>query len=485
MKITAQRITAGSKIKVSSLVDQTEMIENFINAENLSQGTIGLYQKMKDRGSFVVVGLGSIKASSPVLEVYKVEDLDSWSYYNNGRKVSFKTIMLHTDKGLIRIGTRQKVEFIGKIPAEDPSQEPSTEPSQEPSQELKSQLGERLASELSPETIADLEQALEDKKAKEEIREKIYSNPEELKRMLRESPELITEDLFKPVKTKADIQADPRVFALDRETDEYEGPAYWCYLISGFEYNNNPGSHTAHERTIKEICEELNSVSLWLDDPDLQEEPTEEPKEEIHISRAQSNAYNAAYDYFNKALFGGTLGTCILTLEERKRSKGFLKWDSWEHIAGGPEKVYQINLTPSLIAKEGRAYLSTLVHEMVHLWQFTQGENLPANKSYHNKEWAAKMEALGLMPSSTGEVGEKKTGQKMTHYVIDGGPYDIAFQDAPEEIFLPFKMTPQYKLNIKKSGRVKYVCGCGDNFRAKRGLSVSCNTCGEDFQAEE
>lgn len=60
-----------------------------------------------------------------------------------------------------------------------------------------------------------------------------------------------------------------------------------------------------------------------------------------------------------------------------------------------------------------------MVHEMVHLWQFQYGN--PSQKAYHNKEWADKMESIGLMPSNTGRVGGKRTGQKMDDYPIKGG----------------------------------------------------------------
>ena len=31
------------------------------------------------------------------------------------------------------------------------------------------------------------------------------------------------------------------------------------------------------------------------------------------------------------------------------------------------------------------------------------------------------------MPSNTGAPGGRRTGQQMTHYIVDGGPYDQAY----------------------------------------------------------
>ncbi len=71
-----------------------------------------------------------------------------------------------------------------------------------------------------------------------------------------------------------------------------------------------------------------------------------------------------------------------------------------------------------------KATLSTLVHEMVHQWQFHFGK--AGRRGYHNKEWAALMERVGLMPSDTGQPGGRKVGQSMTHYIITGGAFDRA-----------------------------------------------------------
>ncbi len=52
--------------------------------------------------------------------------------------------------------------------------------------------------------------------------------------------------------------------------------------------------------------------------------------------------------------------------------------------------------------------LSTLAHEMVHLWQHHYGK--PGRGRYHNRQWAERMKAIGLQPSSTGKEGGQETG---------------------------------------------------------------------------
>lgn len=65
--------------------------------------------------------------------------------------------------------------------------------------------------------------------------------------------------------------------------------------------------------------------------------------------------------------------------------------------------------------------MQTMVHEMCHLWQHHFGT--PGRGRYHNEEWAARMEAVGLMPSSTGQPGGKRTGDMMADYALSGGRF--------------------------------------------------------------
>ena len=100
--------------------------------------------------------------------------------------------------------------------------------------------------------------------------------------------------------------------------------------------------------------------------------------------------------------------------------------------------THEININPVYMAMATDLNIcQTLVHEMVHLWQYEFGK--PSRAGYHNKEWAAKMEVVGLMPSDTGKPGGKKTGQQMDDYPIEKGKFEKAFKKMPKDILLPFK----------------------------------------------
>ena len=144
----------------------------------------------------------------------------------------------------------------------------------------------------------------------------------------------------------------------------------------------------------------------------------------MQITQTEYCSFQLAYDFFNTELFRGTLPAVLITLQRHSKAYGFL---APEKFIGRSEETatHELALNPDHFGRTDEAILSTLVHEMVHVWQVTHGK--PPRKSYHDRQWASKMVGIGLQPSSTGEPGGKETGVKVSHYVIEGGPYVQAF----------------------------------------------------------
>lgn len=127
-----------------------------------------------------------------------------------------------------------------------------------------------------------------------------------------------------------------------------------------------------------------------------------------------------AYDHFNAALFDGKLPYCLITLQREKRTVGYFSAARFASLDGSTTD--EIALNPSYFAVVPLVEtMQTLVHEMAHLWQQHLGK--PGRGRYHNEEWAQKMESIGLMPSSTGQSGGKRTGDMMADYPITGGRF--------------------------------------------------------------
>jgi SprT-like family len=140
------------------------------------------------------------------------------------------------------------------------------------------------------------------------------------------------------------------------------------------------------------------------------------------------------------------------------------------------------NLTPTQT-------LSTLVHEMVHLWQHHFGK--PSRAGYHNRDWAVKMRAIGLIPTSTGEPGGKETGQQVTHYIEPGGRFEracAAFLASGASVVLYHDRAGEGREPARKkkaASKTKYTCpDCGVNAWAKPGVSLICGECQEPMEAE-
>lgn len=198
-------------------------------------------------------------------------------------------------------------------------------------------------------------------------------------------------------------------------------------------------------------------------------------------TKEQFAAYQGAYDYFNAVLFGGKLKPCLLNFgARRKRTMGYFWSARWTR--GDGSVTHEISLNPDLLRFPLRTTMDTLVHEMTHQWQHDYGT--PSRPAYHNREWADKMESLGLIPSNTGKPGGKRTGQRVSDYVDENGAFAKAFKDMPDSVALPWLSgcPDASKPPPKNKNKVKYVCECGTSIWGKSGLFVMCCECEKEFR---
>ena len=194
-------------------------------------------------------------------------------------------------------------------------------------------------------------------------------------------------------------------------------------------------------------------------------------------TQRQYDAYQWMFDFFNKELFSGSLATCLLVFSTRiARIGGHFAAGKWERAS---QKVHEININPAFLSIATDVEIaSVLVHEMCHLKQAQFGSS--GTGGYHNKQWASYMEEIGLRPSNTGKPGGKKTGFQMSHYVIKGGKFELAFEKMPKNMFLPFRSKLSSRPNKRRKGKekIKYNCSqCGTNLWGKPGLTPLCGSC--------
>jgi predicted SprT family Zn-dependent metalloprotease len=193
----------------------------------------------------------------------------------------------------------------------------------------------------------------------------------------------------------------------------------------------------------------------------------------------------AAYDHFNRTLFAAELPGCLITVQRQKGAYGYFSGERFANIGNLKELTDEIELNPTHFANRTPTQTpSTLVHEMVHLWQHHFGK--PSRSSYHNREWALKMRAVGLIASETGQPGGKETGQKVSHYIEQGGRFEKActsFLAKHSAILYHDRAGHDAQARRKAASKTKYTCpACGLNAWAKPNVILICGECEEELE---
>jgi hypothetical protein len=94
----------------------------------------------------------------------------------------------------------------------------------------------------------------------------------------------------------------------------------------------------------------------------------------INPTAATYNALNHAFDVFNVRLFDGELPSCLVTLQRKSKAYGYFAGGRFGS-RDGSEITDEIALNPSAFRERSdRQSLSTLAHEMAHLWQHHFGK---------------------------------------------------------------------------------------------------------------
>lgn len=191
-----------------------------------------------------------------------------------------------------------------------------------------------------------------------------------------------------------------------------------------------------------------------------------------------------AFNLFNKELFDGKLPDVMITVAKAKGKRGYFHPEQFLHREDR-DPLHEICMVPDSLDRPVREALSTLAHEMVHLWQEEFGK--PGKNGHHNEEWAKKMDEIGLTPTSTGQPGGKRTGRNVTHMIVDGGAYDIAFAMAEADLaYVGKTVITVPKVKKKDLSKLVSVCPeCNAKAWSKQGLKLICFDCEVTMKQEE
>ena len=211
-------------------------------------------------------------------------------------------------------------------------------------------------------------------------------------------------------------------------------------------------------------------------------ETTAQPVSYDTTTMAEYFTFQSAYDHFNQQLWAGKLPQVLITLQRKKGTLGYFSPDRFS-ARGFKGTAHELAMNPDHFAgRDDKSILSTLAHEMAHVWEQEFGK--PPRGGYHGKKWATEMKRIGLYPSDTGCEGGKETGPKISHYVVAGGDYELAFNTlVATRLTLKWesKTGPARTVTAKKESKVKYTCPhCESNAWAKPETSLICGTCFDD-----
>jgi SprT-like family len=201
------------------------------------------------------------------------------------------------------------------------------------------------------------------------------------------------------------------------------------------------------------------------------------------ITITEYQGFQDAYDFFNRELFAGSLPQVLVTLQRHARTYGYF---SPQRFSGRIDKreVHELALNPdNFTGRTDAMILSTLTHEMCHVWQQAHGK--APRKGYHDRQWAGKMREVGLQPSSTGEAGGAETGQSMSHYIFPDGRFAMAYAKLAATGFQLHWQSIPASARVAKPTRMKFTCPeCRQNAWAKQGASLVCGVCYDNGQGD-
>lgn len=235
--------------------------------------------------------------------------------------------------------------------------------------------------------------------------------------------------------------------------------------------------------------------------------------EQVNTTRRFYDQLSMMSNRFNQDLFDGALPAPLFTLRRGGQSLAHCLYANWQGNAG--DAIAEISLNPGLFAQHSwLTLMRSIAEQLCHLWQHCHGT--PSRPGYHNKEWSNKLETIGLMPSSTGEPGGRRTGQIMASYPIEGGRFirtcsDLAVRDLRLSLTARWSERPPTSMAVVSLGlprsvanrllspvgawsdvddaemalemrerkrKLKYICPrCGVSAWGKSGLHLACRSC--------
>ena len=184
------------------------------------------------------------------------------------------------------------------------------------------------------------------------------------------------------------------------------------------------------------------------------------------------------YDNLNKDYYEDKLPEVVITIQSSPKGKayGWYAKDRWG-VETDKEKAFdEINISAEYLSRPIENIISTLQHEMVHLYcAINDIKDTSNNNVYHNKKFKEEAEKRGLSIEKAQTIGYSVTTptEEFIEYIKE--------LDIGEDAFQFFRKLPFGKEKVKKTTKktTKYTCPCCEvSVRGEPDLEIECKKCG-------
>ena len=197
------------------------------------------------------------------------------------------------------------------------------------------------------------------------------------------------------------------------------------------------------------------------------------------INRQIETLYQA-FSLLNENKFENLLPTPTITIQSKGKRSDVTGWCSvkpiWKTISD--EKSHEINISAEYADRPFLEIIETLLHEMVHLSNATQGiKDCSRNNQYHNNKFKEKAESIGMTVTHTDKLGWASTS--LSEELINL----IKSWKLDETVFDNARLIEADQTTHKSSTR-KWICPeCNITVRSTKEVNIMCMDC--NCQLEE
>lgn len=194
---------------------------------------------------------------------------------------------------------------------------------------------------------------------------------------------------------------------------------------------------------------------------------------------------NKLFDQLNEHFFENALSRPTITIQSTPRAYGHfsLRPDTWESVTGSS---HEINVGAGTLARPIEEVAATLLHEMVHYWNYEKGvQDCSRGNTYHNKRFKAAAQTHGLNVEHDSLYGWTITSpnDELLDFILENNLGDILInRNEYHGIAVPgtgahsnggIAVPPPRKTSSRK-----YICPhCGNSVRATKEVNIMCADC--------